>query len=299
MYHRISTEPDYLGLCVSPSNFDRQLVLLKHSARVLPLAEFAQRVSSPDPLSEDIAAITFDDGYRDNLDVALPILERHRLTATVFVTTDFVDGSRRPVGERLQDAFVRLWQRELAPTSWGGVGPPAVDQLVRHTLERPGSLAALADLAFSLSDIRWERAEGLVDALEDLAGSHVPASPRMLDWDGVRQLARRGIEIGSHTVSHQILSGVSRARAEHEIVESKRRIEAEIEHEVRGFAFPNGRIRDFTNADVHCLRNAGYAYACTTERGVSGKGVDPYGILRLGAGDYAGAMFDLRLALGR
>jgi len=299
VYHRISTEPDYLGLCVSPRNFDHQLAQLQRYARVLPLDEFVKHISSPKALAGDIAAITFDDGYRDNLDAAMPILARHRLPATVFVTTDFIDGHRRPVGERLQDAFVSLWRRRIRPDLWIGIGDHKTDRLVRSVLARPGSLALLRKLAFSLARLQWERAEALVEVLEQLAGFPSTTSSRMLDWKGVRELARNGIEIGSHTLCHPILSRISRERAEHEVLASKQRIEKEIGREVQGFAFPNGRAVDFTEADLRFLQQVSYTYATTTQRGVNLNCTNPYRIRRIGVGNYAGALFDFKLALGR
>jgi peptidoglycan/xylan/chitin deacetylase (PgdA/CDA1 family) len=299
MYHRVSDEPDYLGLCVTPAHFDRQLALLARSARVLPMAELAALITDPAPLDGDIAAITFDDGYRDNLDVAQPILARHGLPATVFVTTDFVDGTRQPVGERLREAIVAMWGRALPAKSWPMSGADEIDRQGRVALQRRGDEAQLARLAFALTDLDWPRCQTLLDELASLGGVAAGGSSRMLDWAGVRALAARGIEIGSHTLSHAILSRTPRADAEREVVESKQRLERELAAPVRGIAYPNGRDSDFRESDVACARRAGYTYACTTERGVNAAGADVFRLARLGAGDYAGGIFDLRLAVGR
>jgi peptidoglycan/xylan/chitin deacetylase (PgdA/CDA1 family) len=299
MYHRISMEPDYLGLCVSPRNFNCHLALLKRRAQVLPLCELAQRVSSSEPLQNDIAAITFDDGYRDNLDVALPILARHELPATVFITTDFIDGYRRPISERLQYAFESLWCSGVTPDSWDGIGNDRIDRLVRLVLMRPSSWALLRTLAFSLPQLQGGHAETLVERLEQRVGVPSMAPSRMLDWHKVRDLASSGVEIGSHTLSHPILSRIPRARAEHELLASKQRIEKILGQEVRAFAFPNGGPEDFTDADVEFLQRTGYAYACTAQPGVNLSGSNPYRLLRIGVGNYSAALFDLKITIGK
>jgi peptidoglycan/xylan/chitin deacetylase (PgdA/CDA1 family) len=299
MYHRVSDQRDYLGQSVSPSHFDRHLGALKRHAEIVPLRGLLERLAGGAPLRHDLAAVTFDDGYRDNHEFALPILEKHGVTATLFVTTDFADGVRRPAGERLRAAFKTLWERRLPPAAWKNVDAPEADRLVRAALEDPGSLPRLARLAFALPKLEQDRADRLLDDVEHLAAP-VDAGPSpMLDWAQVRVLAERCFEIGSHSVSHAIFSRIPRAAAERELAASKARIEAQIGRRVLGFAFPNGGKDDFTAADCDALRRTGYEYACTAVRGVNRRGHFPFGLLRIGVGDYGTRMFSLKLALGR
>ncbi len=296
MYHRISDVPDFLGLCVPPALFDAQLTRLRQRARLLPLAALVARLADPTPLDEDLAALTFDDGYRDNLDAALPILERHRAPATLFLTTGFADGTTRPAGARLLGACQALWRRSIGATAWPRSAAP-VDGLVRAALARPGDLAALRRVDAACKALPTTDAEALLDALDALAAPPDVAGAPFLDWDGVRALARRGIEIAAHTVSHPILSRVSTARAEYELRGAKARIEAEIGAPVVGFAYPNGGSGDFGPEHPALLARCGYAYACTAERGANGPGADPFLLRRIGVGADAPALLDLKLAL--
>jgi len=293
MYHRIADDDD--DLCVPPATFDRQMELLKARVRVLPLGAIVRRLASVLPLTTDIAAVTFDDGYRDNLDLALPILERHGLPATVFVTTGFVDGTRRPAGERLRAAVTAL------RVCGGGAGAwperDATDRLVRAALAERDVRRCIATLHTHLKRVPAAHSERVLDEIERLAGSP-PSANRMLDWEAVRCLARRGVEIASHTITHPILSRVSLERAEHELCESKRRLEAEIGQPVSGFAFPNGQAGDFTADHITILQRLGYAYACTAQRGVNRPGSHPFSLRRLGIGADSGALLDLKLAIG-
>src|SRR5262249_5485659 len=118
MYHRVGEEADYLGMNVSPAAFARQLDVLRSRTRVVPPGALVARLADGTPLGEDHAAITFDDGYRDNLDVALPLLRARGLPATVFVSVGFVDGTARPAGERLRAACQALWQRGTPAAAW-------------------------------------------------------------------------------------------------------------------------------------------------------------------------------------
>lgn len=297
MYHRISDEPDYLGMAVAPTIFARQLEVLQRRVRVIALGELVARLTDAAPLEEDVVSITFDDGYRDNLDHALPALQAHGFPATIFVSTGFVDRSVYPGGLRLQEACEALWRQRTAPDTWDG--KTSVDTLVRAALAKPGSLQAVARLRRALKELPVVDGEQVVAGLEAVAGSRGGRQEPMLDWDGVRALAHAGIEIGSHAVSHGILARMDLARAEDEIRASKSRLESEIGRPVPGFAFPNGRRADFLPEHVGMLRRAGYAYACTGETGCNLPGGDVYQLRRIGVGNDPGALLDLKLALGR
>ena len=90
MYHRITTLPQYDQLVVPPERFAQQLAVLTRRRRVVSLAD-GLRALRAGALREPLVAVTFDDGYLDNLEEAAPILQRHGVPATVFVTADFCD----------------------------------------------------------------------------------------------------------------------------------------------------------------------------------------------------------------
>jgi len=296
MYHRVADEADYLGMTVAPEVFVRQLRVLRRRAHVVPLAALVARLGEGAPLRDDLAAVTFDDGYRDNLDVALPLLRAEGVPATVFVSTEFIDGTRRPAGERLRAACEALWRERTAPATW--TGESSVDVRIRALLASPGSLDAVAQLRQALKALAHD-GEDVMRRLESMAAGAAPARCSMLDWDGVRALARGGVEIGSHAVSHGILARMPIEQAEHEIRASKGRLESELGRQVQGFAFPNGRRGDFLPEHLAALRQAGYGYACTAETGANLPGCDAFQLRRIGVGNDSDGLLDLKLALGR
>jgi len=297
MYHRVSDEPDYLGMAVAPGVFAKQLDVLRTRTRVVALGELVARLKDAGPLAEDMAAITFDDGYQDNLDQALPLLRRYGLPATVFVSTGFVDGTAHPTGERLRAVCEALWRAKTPASAWTGDAP--VDLKVRAALACPGSLETLIQLRQALKTIPATDGERILASLEAMAGGTTASRGLILDWDGVRALADAGIEIGSHAVSHAVLSRLDVGAANDEIHASKQRLEREIGRPVAGFAFPNGRRGDFLPEHLTTLREAGYAYACLAETGSNLPGCDAYQLRRIGVGSDSGEVLDLKLALGR
>lgn len=297
MYHRVSDESDYLGLCVPPVLFAAQVGLLRERARVMRLVDLVERLRDPAPLETDVAAITFDDGYRDNLDVALPILRQYGLPATVFVTTTFIDGSAQPTGERLREAVGALWARGVCGDEWGS-RDGSTARAVRLVLDTPGSFRVLRKLVAELKRIPTGETRAVVADLEQLAGRTHGLRELMLDWQAVRSLAEQDVEIASHTVSHPILSRLPLGEVEQELRESKQQIENATGRPVVGFAFPNGHRDDFSEEHVRLLERLGYGYACTAERGVNHPGSDPFRLRRIGVGRDSRALFDLKLAVG-
>jgi peptidoglycan/xylan/chitin deacetylase (PgdA/CDA1 family) len=117
----------------------------------------------------------------------------------------------------------------------------------------------------------------------------------MLSWAEVKIMSRAGIQFGSHTATHPILSRIDRGRAEREIVDSKRAIEAETGASVDAFAYPNGSPADFTQETKSLLRDAGYAYAVTTVAGPNEPGDDVFELRRATPWDDDIFAFGLRL----
>ncbi|MDX2167532.1 MAG: polysaccharide deacetylase family protein, partial [Deltaproteobacteria bacterium] len=188
------------------------------------------------------------------------------------------------------------WARRVGADAWPASGT-ALDGLVRRALARRGDLAGLARIDAELKQLAASRSEALLAELARLAASRGGGAARLLDWDGVRALARGGVEIGAHTVTHPILSKVSLACAERELLDAKARIEAQLDAPVHGFAYPNGRAGDFGDAHVALVRRSGYRYACTAERGANRSGADVFRLRRIGVGCDAPALLDLKLAL--
>lgn len=295
-YHRINDAPSLQQLAVAPRLFERQVEILARRARVVPLSCLVERLAEPEPLVGDLAAITFDDGYRDNLEVAAPILERLGVPATVFVATDYIDRRAVPFWERIEHALTGAWRRGATPADVAATGDPGLDVLVREALAVPGAAGPVQALATAVRDREPGRRERLLGALEKLGGALAPEAGLMMDWDDLRALARRGFEIGSHTASHAWMPGLGAEALEHELAGSKRRIESELGVEAAGFAYPWG---EHVPAQLPRLAACGYRWAVTVEPGVNRPGAERFQLRRIAAGLGAPAVFDLKLALGR
>jgi peptidoglycan/xylan/chitin deacetylase (PgdA/CDA1 family) len=286
IFHRVLPAPDPLrpGEPVAET-FDLQMKFLAGHFAVLPLLEAVERLRRR-ALPRRACCITFDDGYADNLTVAQPILQAHRLPATVFVATGYLDGGRM-FNDAVIDAIARagpvLDLRQL------GLG--------RHPLATVAERrAAVADILQQLKYRPPVERDAGVERLVELAGCEALPRDIMLTSDQVRELSRRGIEIGGHTVAHTILTTLDDDRARQELSAGKQRLEAIIGRPVRTFAYPNGRPeRDYAARHAVMIREAGFDLAVTTASGVANPESDVFQLPRFTPWGASVTMFGARL----
>jgi len=271
MYHRVlpradaaarSVEP---GMVVTPESFDLHLRCLAECFEVLPLAEIAERLRAGRPLPRGAAAITFDDGWRDNLVHALPALERRALPATIFIVAGRVG---------TPGAF---WPDEVCRRM------AALDPAARRRIARALNAPDASDPVEGALEVLKRAPESGRDALlEPLrAASPAPAAdePELLDWDEIDRMARAGIDFESHGTSHAILTAIDPEEAARELREARERLRERGHGRHALLAYPSGAW----NAETLALaRDAGYAGAVTTQRGLADADTPALALPRLG-----------------
>lgn len=275
---------------IDAGQFDRICGWLKRWLNVLPLDDAAAllRIGR---LPSRALAITFDDGYADNHDVALPVLRRHGLTATFFISTGFLDGGRMwndTVIEAVRRSAVATLRLDGLPEGDLGSFPlpsflarrQAIDEIIARTKYLPP-----------------DRRATQVRAVAERAAASLPAD-LMMRSEQVNALSRAGMQIGAHTVSHPILAGLSSEAAAAEIFGSKRTLEKLIGRRVSMFAYPNGRPgRDYDSTTIAAVNRAGFDIAVTTARGAAMTDSDPLQLPRFTPWDRTPMRFAARLGV--
>lgn len=293
IFHRVLAQPDAIFPGeVDARQFDQMLGWVKRWCNVLPLDEAAARLKAG-TLPARAAAITFDDGYADNHDIALPILQRHGLPATFFIATGYLDG-----GRMWNDSVIEAARNSTADTvdlQEFDVAPPA--GLPHWTLDSP---AARRDLIGAvLGRIKYAdpaQRQGLADAVAARLGGRLPAD-LMMSSEQVRAMRQGGMQIGAHTHTHPILAGLERGAARDEILMSKTRLEALLDEPVDLFAYPNGRPgKDYLAETVDVVRELGFAAAVSTSIGAADRASDLLQLPRFTPWDRTRTRFGLRLA---
>lgn len=287
IFHRVLPARDPLFPDeIDAARFERLCAWLAQHFNVLPL-DAAVTALRTGHLPERALAITFDDGYADNHDVALPILRRHGLNATFFVATGFMDG-----GIMWNDAVIEGVRR----TSCETLDLQALD-LGRHELRDVASRRAAIDAL--IGRLKYlPPAQRALQAVNVAAHAGV-ALPRdlMMSSEQLRQLRRGGMQIGAHTVSHPILRTLDPMAMREEMVQSKRHLESLLQEPVQLFAYPNGKWGvDFDAQAAHLARELGFRAAVSTDWGSANARTDPFRIPRFTPWDRSPLRFGLRMA---
>lgn len=284
IFHRVLAEPDALfPLEMHARQFEAVCSWLSRWFNVLHLDHAVTRLQAG-TLPERAACLSFDDGYADNFHVALPILQRHGLSATFFIATAFLDG-----GRMWNDTIVETVRRCTTPLldlTALGLGRYAVDTPDHR---QKAALALISRLKYQ--PLRTN----LAQCMAQLA--HVtPPNNLMLTSPEVVALRNSGMQIGAHTMTHPILACLDDAQAQREIVGSKRALEQLLGERVSLFAYPNGKPgEDFKPQHAEMVRRHGFDAGFTTKAGTSKMGDDLFQIRRFTPWETNKYRFGLRL----
>jgi peptidoglycan/xylan/chitin deacetylase (PgdA/CDA1 family) len=252
---------------------------------VLPLAT-AVRNLSDGTLPAAALAITFDDGYAENLTIAAPVLRKHGLPATVFVATGYLDG-----GSMFNDLVIEAFRSTERPAlDLASLG------LGRHPLLSVDDRCAAIDrVLVSIKYLPAERRDLLAREILRIAGVDAPTG-LMLTRDAVALLPESGLDVGAHTVTHPILAKASEADAWREIEQSKHDLEALLGRTVSLFAYPNGQPgRDYRDEHVRMVRDAGFSAAVSTACGAAHHRSDVFQLPRFTPWSRQPVRFDLQM----
>ena len=263
LFHRVLTAPDPL-FPGDPDvkRFNELCGWLAAWYNVLPLDEAVDRLSRG-ALPVRALAITFDDGYADNHDLAVPILRKHGLCATFFIATGFLNGGRM----WNDTAVAAVRQCSQASLDLSDLGLAGVSQLDLSSITaRRQSLDRLLNATKYLPP---DEREAVVDRVAALADARLPTD-LMMRAEQVLAMANAGMQIGAHTVSHPILARLNDTDARREIAQSKSDLEGLLRRPVTLFAYPNGKpVQDYLPRDAALVRDLGFTAAVSTASGAA------------------------------
>jgi peptidoglycan/xylan/chitin deacetylase (PgdA/CDA1 family) len=284
IFHRVLPTPDPLFPDeMHAQRFDAICQWLKAWFNPLPLDLAVQRWRK-DELPARACAITFDDGYADNLQVATPILAKHGLSATFFIATGFLDG-----GIMWNDRVIESIRHcRLERLDLGALGSFALGSVA----ERRAAIDALIDR------IKYLPVEERHELTLQIAASAAvqPARDLMMTTDEVREMRRAGMQIGAHTVTHPILARLDAARARDEMDQSRRFLQDALGERVGLFAYPNGKPgSDYLPEHAELARDLGFDAAVSTRWGAADRHSDAFQIPRFTPWDAGRSAFGLRL----
>ena len=272
IFHRVHAQADSIFPHEpDAARFERLMRLVARIFRVMTLGEAVTCLTNGN-LPSRALVITFDDGYADNAEVALPILRRCGLTASFFVSTGFLDGGRMWNDSVIE--CLRTCRHPALDLESFGLGHFSL----AGSAERRQVIETLLPRIKYLSLAEREDA---IDRLQQLCGVAALPTNLMMRSEQLRAIHEAGMEIGAHTVKHPILTTLTPAEAEYEITEGRRQLESIIDAPVDMFAYPNGKPgRDYDYSHVLLLKNLGFRGAVSTAPGVGRSGDDLFQLPR-------------------
>jgi peptidoglycan/xylan/chitin deacetylase (PgdA/CDA1 family) len=273
MYHRFDS-------CLKPfklsqATFSKQIEFVLSKFRVLSLKEIVERISAGQPLPKRSLCITVDDGYEDFYLYAYPVLARRGVSATVFLTTGFVDNKQWLWADRLAWALQNTEKKTFDFRLGDRVETFNVSTDKRWHESQLRFFAHLASLP------NQERVFTLRN-IEEFLEVEIPTLPtkaiRALTWHQVNEMGANGIDFGAHSVSHAILTKVSEKELLREVMESKYDIEKCLCRSISIFCYPNG---SYDNHVVEAVKRAGFRGAVTTDSGFNSEHEDVFRLKRI------------------
>lgn len=266
-YHRVVEDFDALAgrempsMLTSRAMFEHHLDYIGRHFRFVSVDDIGRHLTSGEPFREPVAAVTFDDGYRDVYEHAYPVLKRKGIPAAIFVVTDLVGRPFWQVHDRLYHLITKAFatwndpRRELTGLL-KELGLPASD-LIRNAESTRSPLDAVSALlpGLSIGDVRR-----VMGGIEASVGNGFYNVPQTLTWPMLSEMRRAGMTIGSHTKSHVSLPMESSDTLAEELEGSKWALEQHLGEPIRHFCYPGGQ---FTPGVVDAVARAGYEYAYT------------------------------------
>jgi len=263
MYHRIACDSfDPWGLVVTPARFEAQLAWLAEHREILRLSDFAARLINND-LPRRAVAITFDDGYECAADVAVPMLKRAGLPATIFIPPHLIADRRQFWWDELRDLIFAydgdtvvvadqpypLGEMHASDRAWRPGYPP-----------RTARQSAFHRVWLALVDLPTRKIDTLMaDLRRQCSHREMTLHVRPMSPAQVRKSARAPIEFGSHSLTHPRLSSLSSTEKRHEIVGSVEACERMTGSRPTTFAYPHGIL---DKESITLVEEAGYTCAC-------------------------------------
>lgn len=244
--HRVSAEADYFWQPLHPDRFEALCRYVKRHYEVINLRDLSRH----SPPTRPQLVLSFDDGYQDFVEFALPILTRHGLPANHNLVVACLDGGYTIWTQRLNDAFNQARNRQVRLRLM--VGATAYDL---HDYQQQWMPFYLAVFKALLRQPRATR-ETVLAELEATVGTSPPS--RMMTWSDARALANQNIEVGSHTFHHDVASTITDAQTlRQEIVISRQILAERLSQPITVLGLPNGQNSPHLQASI---AEAGYEY---------------------------------------
>ena len=280
-YHSVQERPEEFDASIGLSivhplgEFRKQMEVIARDYNPVTIDDILLFLRGEKELPKCAVAITFDDGYLDNFEIAAPVLDRFGIRATFYVTVGTIEPALPPWFVRLRHAIWTTKKKEVAYLGNGSV-------LKIH--DRNDRLAAMRVSSKMCANLVRDSQEKAIKHIEDSLDVEpfIPRNSLMMNWDQIRKLHESGHLIGSHTIDHPNVAHLRQEDLNWELTESKRVLDKELLAPVIHFSYPNPALTpQFNEQTTAAARKSGYETAVISSNGPVCNGDDPMLLERL------------------
>jgi len=277
VFHSISERGVFSDNRVSPAFFEQVVRYLKKRYQIVPLKRMVSRLKAGGSIPTDWIVLTFDDGYKDNMEIALPVLKNYAATGTFYITFDVLAGKKIFFYDRIQ---YLIDNTPLETVIIDINGKKCHFKITNQVQKDEAVIRMVLAIRGEKQDFQEEFIKGLqkkcMIALEQELFSIY------LDSDDIHTLSSTGMEIGSHTISHPNLLTLSHSELFDEIQNSRRSLEKLAGREISAFSYPYGKRNAFNRKVKAQVKDSGYSSSVTTLYGFVYSETDSYELPRIG-----------------
>ena len=273
-YHRVLAESDpMLPNEPDAKHFERQLKWLTNYFNVISLDEALSNLEENKSIDPQIV-LTFDDGYRNNAEIALPLLKKYGVNASFFIVTDELDG-----GIMWNDTIIEAIRR----TSLNNLEIELSGKTFNYRITSNRSRRKCADeICRIVKYYSIEERGEFVSSFADKLGVKQLPTDLMMTSEQIKLLTAEGMIVGAHACKHDVLTSMTESSAKNQICDAKIKLEKLLDHPVDYYAFPNGKPgKDYYPAHVDMVKKAGYKAALSTCWGGARQGISLYELPRI------------------
>jgi peptidoglycan/xylan/chitin deacetylase (PgdA/CDA1 family) len=266
-YHRIGektdTQYDENVFSCNKESFELQLSYFSDFFHLISLSDALEIIKTKKPCTDRYLLLTFDDGYADNFTEAYPLLKKHNIPAVFFIATDYVESNLVPWWDQVAYMVNNSFKKTLS-LNFMGSGTINLKDRVRATQSILRYIKVQRKLTIEdvLCNLRKETGVSFVPS--DADGKSL-----FMTWDMIIEASMNGIDIGSHTCSHQLLSNLSFAKQIEELSVSKDLLEKKIGKPILSLAYPVGSFFSYNYETCVAARESNYKIAFDFEKGVN------------------------------
>jgi peptidoglycan/xylan/chitin deacetylase (PgdA/CDA1 family) len=273
--------------------FEKQLKDISLNYNVISLGKLTERIEEKDTMPPRSVVVTFDDGYHDFYTLAYPVLKKYRVPATVFIIPGLVNLNRVMWIDEIAELILATGGRQIIITP--ELYPSDLRAEILNTdlrsLERRREFVSV--LIKGLKELankkRGELVEDIIKHNQVGRISHRTSS-RLMGWEEIAEISRDGVAIGSHSLTHPVLTSLDDSELLDEVYRSKKILEQKVNLNIDLFCYPFGTRGSFDERTKAFLKEVGYRCALTSEDGVNDTGGDPFCLKRLGTMMFLGFM---------